>query len=349
MGGWIHTSLAGRSETRRRWTLPIFSPVGHCRLASSTAMASLTDEERDYQYSPSRWSKRDFPTPDAVVDDHCHTLRTGSATVREQARAAQCGVDEGAFASLNVKHSPAEDDATDEATLDIFYPLTFQSEDEYPVLVYIHGGYWQALEKTASCWCADVYRKQGIAFVALGYDLCPSVSFPSLVRQVTNGIAEVAKRFPGQPIYLCGHSAGGHLVGMALCTDWEKLYGISSAFIHGFVAVSGCYDLRLLQRTYVNGALKLDEGSAAAFSPVLHQLTSTGLVEGCKGIIAYGENESDEFKRISQEYYQYLQPKLPALELMELPKEDHFTIIERLQDTTYALTVAALKLIVGGE
>jgi arylformamidase len=316
-------------------------------------------DELLYQYSPSRWSKRNFKTSDDVVMDHVNTLQNGSKTILSEAMEQQNNETDGLVATLDVMHTTNKKNATKEASLDIFYPSlssTSQKDQDYdkdshtkrkyPVLIYIHGGYWQALDKRSSSWHLNTFRQNGVGLVALGYDLCPSVSFADLNEQVNNGIAKTVELFPGHPIYICGHSAGGHLAGMALCVDWKKKYNINDPFIHGFIVVSGCFDLRLLIKTKENDALKLNEEGAITYSPVLQTVSASGVIENVKGIIAFGENESDEFKRMSKNYFTYLKDnKYENIQIMELENEDHFTVIERLQESNYELSMEALKLI----
>lgn len=314
-------------------------------------------EELLRQYSPSRWSKRVFASSDAVVMDHVNTLQRGSRAILDEAIRAQDGEEDGSAVTLNIIHSTG-DGATEEASLDFFYPSgkhgksgTSNDLEKYPVVIYIHGGYWQALDKKSSCWHAKTFTENGIGFVAVGYDLCPSISFKDLNVQVNNGIAKVVQKFPDHPIYICGHSAGGHLAAMALCVDWEKDYAIEKPFIHGFVPISGCFDLRLLINTKENDALKLDENGAIHFSPVLKLISPTGVVPKAKGIIAFGKNESDEFKRISKNYFTWLKEsgsenvELGNIQILELENEDHFTVVERLQENDYELTMKVLSLI----
>jgi arylformamidase len=302
------------------------------------------------QYSPSQWSKRDFETSNDVVMDHVNTLQIGSKEILYDVMEKQNGETNGPIATLDVKHTEKEN-ATAEASLDIFYPAAQSNATnggKYPVLIYIHGGYWQALDKRSSFWHVNTFRNNGIGFVALGYDLCPSVSFEDLNEQVNNGIAKTVHYFPDHPIYVCGHSAGGHLAGMALSVDWERKYNIKKPFIHGFIAVSGCFDLRLLIKTKENDALKLNEDGAVKYSPVLQKISPSSVVPNVKGIIAFGENESDEFKRMSRNYFIYLKDDNNVqgnIKVMELENEDHFTVIERLQEKDYELTIETLNLI----
>ena len=103
-----------------------------------------------------------------------------------------------------------------ESTLDIYYQQSRAvtvAEGSGDIIVYIHGGYWQALDKKSSCWHAERFLQSDncSAFVAIGYDLCPTVSFPTLVQQVKSGVAHVLRTFPKHRIHVVGHSAGGHL------------------------------------------------------------------------------------------------------------------------------------------
>ena len=44
-----------------------------------------------------------------------------------------------------------------------------------PYVVFIHGGYWQALDVNSSAYFKASITSQGFRFVALGYDLAPKV------------------------------------------------------------------------------------------------------------------------------------------------------------------------------
>lgn len=42
-----------------------------------------------------------------------------------------------------------------------------------PVFVYIHGGYWQALDRTISSYCVTPQFKAGHVVAVVGYELAP--------------------------------------------------------------------------------------------------------------------------------------------------------------------------------
>lgn len=331
--------------------------VGALALVHRARQRRLNDE-RDHQYSPSQWSNRlkgvveeagsmaIFYTPDDVVINHCTTVATGSASAR-----ANFGVPN---VELNVAHS-APLSTSDEASIDIFYAKSMDQVVREPsgdVFVYIHGGYWQALSKRDSCFHAETVLNnfKCSAFVAVGYDLCPAVSFKTLVKQVKNAIATVLQKFPKHRVQVCGHSAGGHLGAVVLCTDWGSEYGQPqwTDRLAGFILVSGIYDLRPIQRSYVNDACKMTINEAVKFSPAL--LPSEDLCKripaGVPVVIAAGQHDSPAFRQQSKEFCRLLQTHTKAsAKYVELQGEDHFTAMERMVEKDYKLTRIAKEVL----
>ncbi|NIO11187.1 MAG: alpha/beta hydrolase fold domain-containing protein, partial [Deltaproteobacteria bacterium] len=112
-----------------------------------------------------------------------------------------------------------------------------------PVLIFIHGGYWVRGGKDHNSHFADLYGRAGITVALVEYDLCPEVTVTDIVEQVRRAITWVYQNisaYGGDPakLYICGVSAGGHLVTMALAHDWEK-EGLPRQTIKGCVAISG--------------------------------------------------------------------------------------------------------------
>lgn len=183
-------------------------------------------------------------------------------------------------------------------TLD-FFPATRVGA---PLHVFIHGGYWQDLGKDESSFAAPAFVAAGAAFAALDYALAPDVAMDEIVRQNRAAIAWLYRHAhrlgfdPGR-IHVSGHSAGGHLVGMLLATDWPREFGVPAGVIRGATAISGIFDLEPIRLTYVNAPLGMDAAAAQRNSPIHHP----PLVP-CPLILCYGENETDEFKRQTRAY-----------------------------------------------
>ncbi|KAM6376934.1 kynurenine formamidase isoform 2-T2 [Pluvialis apricaria] len=203
-------------------------------------------ETLEQQYSPSRWSLR--LGSDAVIQAHLAATAAGT----QRARA-------GAQTSLHVPYGDG-----DREKLDIYFPA--DPSGSFPVLVYIHGGYWQCLSKDESGFAAPPLVSQGVAVVAVGYDIAPKGHMDAMVLQVRRSLAFLVERYSSiRGIYLCGHSAGAHLAAMVLSTDWTE-YGVMPD-IKGAVLVSGVYDLEPILHTYVNDALNMSWHCAQPAGP----------------------------------------------------------------------------------
>ena len=71
-------------------------------------------------------------------------------------------------------------------TLDLFVP---EGGGVVPLLVFIHGGYWQSLDKGDFSFLAPPFLEAGIAYASLNYDLAPQVRIPEMVRQISAAMA----------------------------------------------------------------------------------------------------------------------------------------------------------------
>uniref|UniRef100_A0A8C0BWZ3 Kynurenine formamidase n=1 Tax=Buteo japonicus TaxID=224669 RepID=A0A8C0BWZ3_9AVES len=216
--------------------------------------------------------------------------------------------------------------------LDIYFPT--DPSGTFPVLVYIHGGYWQCLSKDESGFAAPPLVSQGVAVVAVGYDTAPKGHMDAMVLQVRRSLAFLVERYSGiRGIYLCGHSAGAHLAAMVLSTDWTE-YGVVPD-IKGAVLVSGVYDLEPILHTYVNDALNMSREVAQRNSPMLCISPAAPAAAACEVLVAVAQHDSPEFRRQSQEYGQVTGW---SVSLLDLAGVDHFDIIEKLAEDSYVLT-----------
>ena len=177
-------------------------------------------------------------------------------------------------------------------TLDLF-----PSENPRAALLFIHGGYWRALDKGEHSFVAPPLVAQGISVAVINYDLCPQVRIAHIVEQCREAVGwlhQEGSRFgvPARRLVVAGHSAGGHLAAMLLATDW-RARGVPDA-LAGAVAISGVFDLEPLLQVSFNADLQLDAAQARALSPV--QLEPR---EPVPLLIAVGADETSEFIRQS--------------------------------------------------
>ena len=185
-----------------------------------------------------------------------------------------------------------------------------------PLLIYIHGGYWQRLSAADSLFNANDAIAEGISLHAVEYTLAPHASIAEIIGECIADIQRIIEQLQPTRVVLAGCSAGAHLV--AMCA---REYAIASR-LSGVVLLSGIYDLRPLVVTETNDPLNLTPESAAAISPQLLAPTH-GLT---RALCAVGESESSEFIRQNAEYAACLQKSGTAAETMVVPNCDHFNL-----------------------
>ena len=199
------------------------------------------------------------------------------------------------------------------------------------VLVYVHGGYWVRGGKDHNCHFVDLFGEAGVTVALVEYDLCPDVSVTDIVRQVRSAIAWVYKNISGyggdpEKIYICGVSAGGHLVTMALSHAWEK-EGLPHHLIKGCVAISGVYDLDAVLHVSVNEQIRLNPDTARENSPFIHPpLPNAPLV------VAVGGGEPEGWKQMSRDLYELSNKRGVNCEYLEVPGANHFMLSSHLAD-----------------
>ncbi len=225
--------------------------------------------------------------------------------------------------------------------MDIFVP---GGEGPYPVHVFIHGGYWQELSKTESTFAAPNFTNHNIIFIALDYSLAPEANMFEIIDQVKRGfmwVLDNIENYQGDKnnITLSGSSAGGHLVAEVLSIDWPK-YGYDDCPIRGACEVSGIFDLRPLALTSVNKPLGMSEEDASQLSPLFHIPK-----HACPVIFSYGENETTEFKRQTQDYMNAWQEAGHVATYIDMLGFNHFDIILELNNKNSPLFRAILEQI----
>ena len=154
--------------------------------------------------------------------------------------------------------------------LDIFTT----SQAKAPVLVFLHGGYWRALDKSDHSFVAPALTEQGVCVVVPNYALCPAVTIPQIVMQMVKALAWVWRHIDtwgGDPsrIHVAGHSAGGHLTAMLMGCDWRAYEpDLPPDLVKTSLSVSGLYELdSVRQSPLLQQDLRLDDKQVVACSP----------------------------------------------------------------------------------
>jgi arylformamidase len=216
----------------------------------------------------------------------------------------------------------------------------FAGDGQGPVVVFIHGGYWQAFDGASFSHCARGLNAHGIDVAIPSFDLCPQVSVAVIVEQMRAAARELARL--GRPLVISGHSAGGHLAACLLATDWPAFdAALPKETVIAAYAISGLFDLPPLVETSINKALGLDAGSAKAASPLLWKPPAHGSLDA-----VVGEAESAEYHRQSRSIAEIWGAAGVPTRYGSIAGANHFTAIAPLSDPDSPM-VLRLKALAG--
>jgi arylformamidase len=215
-----------------------------------------------------------------------------------------------------------------------------------PCLLFIHGGYWQALDKSDFSFLVPAFQDAGVAVAVVNYTLAPKAGMDEIVRQNRAAVAWLqrnAREYGLDParIHVAGHSAGGHLTAMVLATDWSA-FGLDRDPVRGACAISGLYDLEPIRLCYLNDVLGLDAIGAERNSPIHHLPKQSPPL-----ILSVGTGETDEFLRQQEAFAAAWRAAGLALEVADQSGDHHFAVVERLGESQGPLHRAVMRQIWG--
>ena len=226
---------------------------------------------------------------------------------------------------LDLRYGPSERNRID----------YFAAEKPGPIIVFIHGGYWQMRAKETFSFLAAGPLAHGIHVAMPGYTLAPAITLDGIVvelRAAIRWIAQHAAAFGGDVgnIIVSGWSAGGHLTAMLM----------DEPAVNGGLAISGIFDLEPIHFNYLNAKLQLDVSAVQRLSPLRNLPPRSAPL-----MLACGTGELPELQRQSATYAAArVQAGLPGRHV-SLPRHNHFTILEELALPDGALTQLARELV----
>lgn len=227
-------------------------------------------------------------------------------------------------------------------TYDLFLP----ENNTPPLFAFIHGGYWQWNDKNSYAFLAEPFIEAGIAFANIEYALCPNVDLVELVDQVRRAFAHLWRDgndlgFDRDQIMVSGHSAGGHLTGVILTTDWNAYSNdLPAGLVTAGMPISGVFDLEPIRHTPIGDALGLDALTATMLSPMFNQPRT-----GADTVITLGAHEGREFHRQAEEFAAHCRRQGVNININSVPHCNHFNVIETLARSDGALFQTALNLL----
>lgn len=185
-----------------------------------------------------------------------------------------------------------------------------------PLLIFIHGGYWQSLSAADSLYHGNDAALEEIALHAVDYTLAPHASVKQIIAECIDDVKKTISELQPTRVVIAGSSAGAHLT--AMCARDAEI----AERIDGIALLSGVYDLRPLVRTPTNDPLHLTEESAAAISPQLLTFTYSSP----RALLAVGAHEPPEFIRQNAEYAELLKNNGIDVTTSVLEHRDHFDL-----------------------
>ncbi|MGO8920921.1 MAG: alpha/beta hydrolase [Stellaceae bacterium] len=213
-----------------------------------------------------------------------------------------------------------------------------------PIYVFLHGGYWQSLDKSDYSFIAEGMVPNGVMTVVPNFALAPHHGMDEIVRQNRAVIAWLwrhAREFGGNPerIYVGGHSAGGHLATMLLATEWPSFApGLPETLVKGACAISALFDMEPIRLSYLNDALGMSKEVSDRNDPLLqHYPVAAPLM------IVLGDNESEEYYRQVVAMASRWSKLGHPLEVRLEEDRDHFDVVNDLRQPEADLVGAQLR------
>ena len=207
--------------------------------------------------------------------------------------------------------------------------------DGGPVLLLIHGGYWQMRSKDFfTCFAAGPIA-HGINVAAIGYTLAPDATLDDIVGEIHAGVDALVDQagalgIDAGRIVVSGWSAGGHLTATTL----------SHPKVKGGVAISGIYDLEPIRASYLNEKLQLDEAMSKRQSPLMQGAGPNkplALVVGSAELPILRQQTAD----LAVHRIQHGRP----VSYEEIPGADHFSIMAELEKPDGRITMLIRDLV----
>ncbi len=214
-----------------------------------------------------------------------------------------------------------------------------------PIVIFIHGGYWRALDKRNYRFIALPFIDENCAVCSINYRLAPEIGLETIVDDVIKALHSIRKHataINGNPnnLFVTGHSAGGHLAlmsAMLLQRDNNPLL----PSIRGILSLSGLFDLNPIRKSFLNETLNLDEPTATRFSPILNETFSIDIPLR----FAVGGGETDEFIRQSKAIDVRMTANGNNSQFEILPDLNHFDIVYEFGKLDGVLTKQLLEII----
>jgi len=213
----------------------------------------------------------------------------------------------------------------------------FSAGQDTPVLVFIHGGFWQMRSKNDFAFLAESFLSSGISVALVGYRLGPDATMDEIVADAHAAIRYLAAELPklgGDPrrVVVSGWSSGGHLATMVL----------DEPSLRAGLSISGIFELEPLLKSYVNDKLHMDAAMAQRNSPILQLPKSSKQLD-----LFAGSAELPEMRRQTADYASARRAAGLPVQYAEIPGANHYTILHNMMNNDGEIHQALVALLGG--
>ena len=200
-----------------------------------------------------------------------------------------------------------------------------------PVLVFLHGGYWQRGDRSLYSFIAEPFVRNGVNVVMVGYPLCPEHSLFDIFQSIRRALIWLRNHghdhgVNPDRINLCGHSASGHLATLCMTTKPDDQQNrVPQDIVRAGISISGIYQLSPLRHTSIGDALDLDDRVIRLLSP-----QARVPAPGTPLLVAVGERETRGFHEQAEQLLSDWHDSGLDMDRHIEPEADHFDIMVRL-------------------
>ena len=240
--------------------------------------------------------------------------------------------------SLDCQYGNGEKDK-----LDIFR----SGKPNAPLFIFVHGGYWQRGDKSVYSFVAESFVSSGIDVALIGYQLCPGTSMTNIVDKIREAIVWIWNNasdysISRHRINVSGHSAGGHITGMVLATDWSTISNnLPKDIVKTGIPISGLYQLDPIRETTIADALGLNDEESLALSPHFYQPQTEAPI-----LVTLGGGETPEFHWQTNKFLKRWKNFKAPLDYFAEPDVDHFGVVERLANSESQIFIKVKNFII---
>lgn len=198
-----------------------------------------------------------------------------------------------------------------------------------PLIIFIHGGAWRALDKGHMNGHVFDLHARGWHVANVNYPLCPEVTLTSLyqsLEQAFSAIISNCKKLGVSygKVILGGHSAGGH----AAC--WLAARPDIEPHVHGVFSVSGVYEMKPILSTSIQADVRASDEEIDRFDLIIHGRAPHPI------LATMGADEPAAWLASSRHWAQAMQGQNGNIRLEAIAHTNHFTVMDKSVATSSA-------------